>query len=624
MRRLAPPALPVRSRLPAVALAAVLLLGAGCQDLPSTPEPSAKETVSPPSAPAFSIAPGTVVATGTLPGHYQPDPNWWDNHGPGGLAGYPSATVPARGWYRVRIEGEVTVSLNPTYAEVCPGKRGHCPPDPANVGVSVGPEGIMEGTGYREYGPGPRLRVGLNGRTPLSSGGGAMEFLVWAPQAGYVISPDRKPIVYGYCWERCWFAYTVAGSQDVTVTTETSPLQLEVARQGTEMLFEIKSGEFPLTSLYWRYAAGDTSEAPHWFGGNPYAGFRDITACRGQTSCTYPADKPGRMYVYTRVLAAGGGYLTDAVVPSSPVGVAKPELVLTCNGSRERVTLTRGERMDCRATANPSTARLEVRGWNFQDEEGNQIPGPTGGTAEWGGTMVVGGRVIVAGTVGGEAKADTVIVTVKPREWSELQLTKAPLDTVGLSPQGMQPYPKLGSLFGAFVLRRPDFKGMAITPITDGPNEGISFMAAPVELPAPKIYIHPALHPPPQGVKGKELQPWHRWYLDQNGHGSGTCAASGVAKFRANVERHEGVTMAPDSHYGKTNEALLAARLQEEFEKLHARTEDAAIFIQNDAWTLWQEFEKGPYKAAQTAFDDSDKSNVYNIGCTLDFSLFDP
>jgi hypothetical protein len=187
------------------------------------------------------------------------------------------------------------------------------------------------------------------------------------------------------------------------------------------------SGQFPPGAAFWSFYPDDSPPERNWPGWQ-------VPGCQYQLVCRYKPPVPGRMQVNAFV------EWQRAIVrsrPAPPVGCQsteggsesvrldvtggtceqEPKLVLKCDGRTDAVSVTRGNRMECAAAAEPAGATLTDVRWQFKDEQGHTIPGPAGEPG-WAGTMVVGGQVQVTVALGGKPASAALAVTVTPRDWT--------------------------------------------------------------------------------------------------------------------------------------------------------------------------------------------------------------
>ncbi|MGH7562814.1 MAG: hypothetical protein ACREK5_00095 [Gemmatimonadota bacterium] len=171
----------------------------------------------------------------------------------------------------------------------------------------------------------------------------------------------------------------------------------------------------------------------------------------------------------------------------------------------------------------------------------------------------------------------------------------------------------------------PDRLSIPLEIVGTGPNTGLVYILDPVIVDEGLVGIHPGLEPTPPGLMpgDPEYMPWHEWYDDQNGQGSETCGPADIAFLRQEVERHEGLTLASNSHVGVANQVMSAEQVQQRLEELYAESEpDLRSRIDQEFKNI---FNKGPYRKAQDNFDKIDTPLVFAaLGCSLDFKPNDP
>lgn len=245
-------------------------------------------------------------------------------------------------------------------------------------------------------------------------------------------------------------------------------------------------------------------------------------------------------------------------------------------------------------------------------------------SAEWGGVIVQPGTIQVQGTVGAEAVKKEVRVAVRNREWPAYALTQMPDTLIVLLP-GTSAFPQAGTTLGTFTLRLLNDESItsSIDSIGAGPNAGFLFLrqAPRFDGVGADITLHPALYPPPPGAPWSDPE-YERWHKDQNRRGSGTCDARVVDRLRIGVERHEGVTLAAESHFGIANRALREMRPQNDLEEW-AVADRPRLAAGGEIQGIWQEFRDTRLQPKQEAFDKKDYPNVYGpgaLGCVLDIN----
>jgi hypothetical protein len=186
----------------------------------------------------------------------------------------------------------------------------------------------------------------------------------------------------------------------------------------------------------------------------------------------------------------------------------------------------------------------------------------------------------------------------------------------------MTDYPSNGHL-GNFGANGLNPFSTPIDSVGSGPNSGLLYFVdrPPFIGSGSSIFVHPGLYPPgPGGTWGHTGA--QQWYNDQNGAPSGTCSQSNLPLLRAEVERHEGVTMAASSHYGVLNQQFLAHRPERRLEALYLFQVPLAR-LQNRAYQLYEQFIRGPAHTAQAAFDNADYPAILSkFSCQFDFNKF--
>lgn len=116
---------------------------------------------------------------------------------------------------------------------------------------------------------------------------------------------------------------------------------------------------------------------------------------------------------------------------------------------------------------------------------------------------------------------------------------------------------------------------------------------------------------------------YREWYEEQNGRPNGTCSQADVTRLRAEVERHEGLTRAGNSHFGIANATFLTHRPDQTLEELYMYnvTEER---LRMRAYDLFVRYIRGPNRSAQRAFDQTDYPVIAaKFACTFDFNRMD-
>jgi hypothetical protein len=151
--------------------------------------------------------------------------------------------------------------------------------------------------------------------------------------------------------------------------------------------------------------------------------------------------------------------------------------------------------------------------------------------------------------------------------------------------------------------------------------------------------LHPALYPPfpnvyPGFPPGFVATIWTMWYNDQNGNaGPGwhqpypSCSQTDLVTLRSELERHEGVTLAFNSHAGLANRIFQSSKLHERFEGFYQTSvTDSAFRVA--AWGVYSRWWSTEFWPPQRNFD-AGPTNDTNltwaaIGCSTDNDLKSP
>jgi hypothetical protein len=187
----------------------------------------------------------------------------------------------------------------------------------------------------------------------------------------------------------------------------------------------------------------------------------------------------------------------------------------------------------------------------------------------------------------------------------------------------MAEYTVVGKDLGYFEAVRPTFTD-SIFRVDRGPNKSLVFFGKMFAMPQPRVAIHPGLRLtadsiPPIGDPARTGR--HDWFEDQNGQGSGSCLQQHIPTLRAEVERHEGLTMTSNSHWGIANSAFATDQPQQLIESLVASNDSLLI---ERALSTWDSYYSGSVRPKQQQFDSTDTDHVLNsAGCSFDFNPFD-
>lgn len=315
-------------------------------------------------------------------------------------------------------------------------------------------------------------------------------------------------------------------------------------------------------------------------------------------------------------VTSDGGVMDDlAFSPES-----EPELDVTCTP-----VLTRGQDVRCSVKVTPEAAATLVSrsargsGFNFEERPNSTIP--AGQASVWEGRAVATTTVRFVVDVDQNGRTTRLgkeaAFTVNARTWEPYQLTQQPAHSIELRGSDMLAYPSNGYLGNFSLSGLNPFD----TPIDtgSGPNNGLSYFRErpPFIARGATIATHPVLYPPTPGTNWANVE-YQRWYNDQNGRPRGTCTQADIPLLRAEVERHEGLTMATNSHFGIANTAFLTHRPESRLEALYGYNMPEAR-LRHEAYNVYLRFVRNQVSPAQRTFDSADYARIQaTLGCLLD------
>jgi hypothetical protein len=173
-----------------------------------------------------------------------------------------------------------------------------------------------------------------------------------------------------------------------------------------------------------------------------------------------------------------------------------------------------------------------------------------------------------------------------------------------------------GGTLGLYQWQPPDWQTSQIATASTGPNAGLSYVLSIPGIPASQIYVTLALYSGSQWVLAHPIKPGR---LDPLGHLM--CTRSQISQLLTNVERHEGLTMASNSHYGIDQDLLLRWKLGRIFGGLvTASTGSPDAIRQHLVTTMSVEWakERTYVHTLQVAFDATDTPKVLLSGiCSI-------
>jgi hypothetical protein len=519
--------------------------------------------------------------------------------------------VPANAWVVVNVTGQFQAIQNPQCSSQPPNWPCSAIAPSANFSPTPAAFGPIQVQAL--YGANRTGLVNLRGSGGMGSAGQAVG-LYFGSEAGELRARSTlvNPIAYNPNPGNPVASYLLSGSYTVSVTRIPSPVMFAggYSNDGTGAvkysvaaaagLMFINPLDAPPSyqpgGIDWYFVPGDSTPAE--FESNSRA--IQIGACWQLTTCTYipPKGGVGRMQVIAFVEGRLVGGRSDYV--------RAPKLQLICNGSvaPAAVEVERGGDLSCETASTPAGFDVRNQVWTFTDTAGHRSDGPRGESG-WGGTMAVGGTMNVTASVNGQAPStETMVVSVRPREWRGL--IHYP-DTVVIQSQSdtVLPYPPI-SLTNTHlqdgdlgVFKSPSL-GYRIGR-GDGPNEGWQFVEEPPSFSErAEIHLNAGLLPTDpfwRAQKGERpgVIPLHRRPY---------CGSDFMNLARRHVAAHE----AEHYHRAKTwFESDDAARILEGFVKYAL-----GGVVQFDS-TDTRQF-SAPMLASQAAWDNA---NILWVPCDL-------
>lgn len=533
----------------------------------------------------------------------------------------PLMSAPESTWVVVTVDGSLSAQHNPA-----------CDPLPPNWACGDGPAAPLFDPGPGTNGPVQTIATGEGGSSEVRlrrAGGGSAVGLYYQRSAGQLMGRLNLNAVYAYdpTLGATTASYLLGGRYTVSATavpapfgvTESAPDADGVVAYTVEPLYGLQFTSpvngWPAGATFWAFYPGDSlpdkpdRSWPGW----------EITECQFKLVCTWKPPVAGRMQVLAH-LEDQSAYARGKRTPTSQ----EPRLVFSCTP----LTVTRGNDVSCNASVAPSVMKdsFTLTGWSFSGRprtDGDLL------SLTWAGPMVDSGMVRVQGRLRGRSVADSATIAVSARVWPEIQITSVS-HRIKRDVRSMAHYPPDGLAFGRHQRGGLDSVNMQVRRIDHGPNTGYWYLGDPMRILPSTVYVHPSLYLPsslPPGINSSSpgYSDWRDFYDDQNGTGSGTCQAAAVITFRQNVERHEGVTLAADSHVGIANFSFRRDSAQKKMERIVNPADSAAV--RQRVRVLWDSLTNATsgYRQLQAHFDSTDTPNVYhNLGCILDMNRSDP
>lgn len=555
------------------------------------------------------------------------------------------AAVPAFKWALVRVTGKWDVRPNPACGDQPPEWR--CSTNDAYSSFAPAPDafaGPVRVAMFRDGTLDEWLLLRAFGSPDAGVGLTQREIARSVSAAPALLNPTVQR--YGNTGESV-ASYIIEGSYTVTVTEIASPIRVtESAAEadGTrtytvEPLYGLQyinpSGWTPSSdppgALRWYFVPGENVDPAAPNSDPPWT----INECRNQTTCRWQPPGPGRVqvaaFVETRRARARNEddpcqvRIAATTADGGCGGEEAPRVQVTC-GSPTGGSPHRGGPVVCRTTVSPAmpfavTSRTaQARNLTVWDSVRHEHG--TGETDEWAGTAVVETRVAIDVEVtptGGQPQTlrGTARFDVTRRSWSVYEIVApAVIHRIREGQMGMIPG---RPTYGVFNLDTILIRLAGVDSVSAGPNAGAVYFTSQPQFKGSVgiIHLHPALYPPYPAVyepwpPGLARDIWGRWYSDQNGNAGPNwnqpyppCSQNQLQQLRLEAERHEGVTLASNSHVGLANQIFRSSKLHDRFEEFYRSNVSKAAFQfaaagvyntwwQNDYWPPQHNFDTGP------------------------------
>jgi hypothetical protein len=182
----------------------------------------------------------------------------------------------------------------------------------------------------------------------------------------------------------------------------------------------------------------------------------------------------------------------------------------------------------------------------------------------------------------------------------------------------------LGQLPPFHVRFDPERFDGAVVNIMAGPNEGLSFLTH-LPMAQPKVYINDVFFVA-SGQAGN-------WKNDQNGtdgtstqlNGVRYCDQADIPAILADIRRHEGIGLAPNSHAGIFNEQFRQQAAGSKFENIVFATAEGTIPVRRLVKDRLDAIVQPMIPAYHDPFDrNEDLTAAQRLGCAYDNNPFDP
>lgn len=348
-----------------------------------------------------------------------------------------------------------------------------------------------------------------------------------------------------------------------------------------------------------------------------------LTVFPATASCFLVPSKSGILRVRGR---GANRILSDSVAITVAAPSMPPALNVACTA-----TVVRGADVACTIGLLDATLPFTITDISAGAQSGMEVftigltpPGPIAagtvyslsGPAVASTALTVRGSAVWKGNVVALAKTVNFAVVRRPAELDEYVMTLRP-EADG--PGNTIKFPTLltgGGALGLYNRQPPPFEDTQIATAVSGPNKGLSYVVSIPGIPASLINLTFAIFPG---------DPWYEAHPDKTGPlndlGLKVCTKSQIDGLRFEIDRHEGITQADNSHFG-IDQALLRKWKLGSFMGSHVISvigspEQIRQQMALDFKAEWLR-ESAFLKPLQQAFDATDTPKIFNgLGCSI-------
>jgi hypothetical protein len=555
----------------------------------------------------------------------------------------PVGPVQKSTWVVVQVSGQYTATPNPACGTAPPNWPCILNP-PASSFYAPAP--FSSGPVQAWVASGGTSAIPLRGTAGAANTAGQAVGLYFAPAAGTLmirsavenyITPNPNPGAQVSSW-------IISGTYNATATKISNPLTFSGSLTGapdgtvtftvgtTAPLLFINPNGVPASSppgdVDWYIVPGDAVPLTYERTSPAY----QIFACYRKNTCTYtpPPNLNGRMqvaaYVEGQLVIGRSDYVRNAA-PCLPGGSGctdGPRLQVTCQPSGP----VRGDTVSCRSWVTPAqpftVTRREAVAPRLYLVDSIPHAYASGEVDVWRGPAITKTRVIVQVTITGQTNPlrGRAEFDPNPRPWPAYNITNPRVDTL-VDRASMEWVPSDSTAYGGTYLYPLDIHHTPLFRATTGPNAGLAMLGAQPLYRDPHIahiYLHPAIFNPAADTA------WTRWNNDQNGTPSGTCPQSKMPQLRIEAARHEGATVAPNSHVGVANHEFQSSKPQLKMEEFYTIAAASDSTVRFGAMAKYNEWYSHDYWPAQAAFDATDRPLIWItiLACQLDNNATNP